>query len=96
VAQGRLDEALKAYRDNVGIAERLASADGSNTRWQRGLWVSYNKVGDVLVPTFATAIASSARPISSALGQCWNTDHLAEQKDHSRPPRTLIPVNPDM
>jgi tetratricopeptide (TPR) repeat protein len=49
VAQGKLDEALKAYRDGLAIRERLAAADRSNTLWQRDLSVSYNKVGDVLV-----------------------------------------------
>ena len=49
VAQGKLDEALKAYRDGLAIAERLAAADRSNTQWQRDLSVSYNKIGDVLV-----------------------------------------------
>ena len=49
VAQGKLDEALKAYRDGLAIGERLAAADRSNTQWQRDLSVSYDKVGDVLV-----------------------------------------------
>ena len=49
VAQGKLDEALKAYRDSLAIRERLAAADRSNTEWQRDLSVSYDKVGDVLV-----------------------------------------------
>ena len=49
VDQGKLDEALKAYRDSLAIAERLAAADRSNTQWQRDLSVSYNNVGDVLV-----------------------------------------------
>ena len=49
MAQGKLDEALKAYRDGLAIAERLAAADRSNTQWQRDLSVSYDKVGDVLV-----------------------------------------------
>jgi tetratricopeptide (TPR) repeat protein len=49
VAQGKLEEALKAYRDGLAIAERLAAFDRSNTRWQRDLSVWYNKVGDVLV-----------------------------------------------
>jgi putative tryptophan/tyrosine transport system substrate-binding protein len=49
VAQGKLDEALKAYRDSLAIAERLAAADRSNTQWQRDLLVAYSKVGDVLV-----------------------------------------------
>ena len=49
VAQGKLDEALKAYRDGLAIGERLAAADRSNSGWQRDLSVSYNKVGDVLV-----------------------------------------------
>jgi tetratricopeptide (TPR) repeat protein len=47
-AQGKLEEALKAYRDGLAIRERLA-ADRSNTVWQRNLSVSYNKVGEVLV-----------------------------------------------
>ena len=34
VAQGKLDEALKAYRDCLAIRERLAAVDRSNTDWQ--------------------------------------------------------------
>jgi tetratricopeptide (TPR) repeat protein len=49
VAQGKLDEALKTYRDSLAIRERLAAADRSNTEWQRGLSISYEKVGEVLV-----------------------------------------------
>jgi tetratricopeptide (TPR) repeat protein len=49
VAQGKLDEALKSYRDSLAIRERLAASDRSNTGWQRDLSVSNNKVGDVLV-----------------------------------------------
>jgi hypothetical protein len=49
VAQGKLDEALKAYRDGLAIAERLAAADRNNTEWQRDLSIAYEKVGDVLV-----------------------------------------------
>jgi tetratricopeptide (TPR) repeat protein len=48
-AQGKLDEALKAYRDSLAIRERLAAADPSNTEWQRDLSVSYDKIGNVLV-----------------------------------------------
>ena len=49
VAQGKLDEALKAYRDGLAITERLAAADRSNTLWQSDLSLSYHNVGDVLV-----------------------------------------------
>ena len=45
--QGRLGEALKAYRDSLGIAEKLAKQDPGNAGWQRDLSVSYKKVGDV-------------------------------------------------
>ncbi len=48
VAQGKLDEALKSYRDSLAIRERLVAADRSNTQWQRDLSVSYDKVGNVL------------------------------------------------
>ena len=47
-AQGKLDEALAAFRADLAISERLAAADPGNTRWQRDLAVSYNKIGDVL------------------------------------------------
>jgi tetratricopeptide (TPR) repeat protein len=49
VAQGKLYEALQAYRDSRAIAERLAASNRSNTEWQRDLSVSYTKLGDVLV-----------------------------------------------
>jgi tetratricopeptide (TPR) repeat protein len=49
VAQGKLDEALKAYRDGLAIRERLAATDRSNTQWQSDLAWSYLKVGDALV-----------------------------------------------
>jgi tetratricopeptide (TPR) repeat protein len=46
---GDLDEALKAYREDLAIMERLTAANGSNLLWQCDLYVSYNKIGDVLV-----------------------------------------------
>jgi hypothetical protein len=47
VAQGKLDEALKAYRDSLAIAERLAAADRSNSEWQRDLAISHSKLASV-------------------------------------------------
>src|SRR5206468_4323871 len=47
-AQGRLDDALGAYRAGLAIAERLAPADPSNAGWQRDLSVSQERLGDVL------------------------------------------------
>src|SRR5438552_15512067 len=49
MAQGKLDEAISAYRDGLAIRERLAAADANNSQRQRDLSVSYNKIGDVLV-----------------------------------------------
>ena len=40
VAQGNLPAALKSYRDDLAIAERLAKADPGNAGWQRDLSVS--------------------------------------------------------
>src|SRR5262249_1880542 len=48
MAQGKLDEALTAYRGSLAIGERLAKADPDNADWQRSLSVSYGRVGDVL------------------------------------------------
>ena len=49
VAQGKLPEALKAYRDDLAISDRLAKSDPGNAGWQRDLTVSYDRIGDVLV-----------------------------------------------
>jgi hypothetical protein len=40
-------DALKAYRDNLAITERLAAADRSNARWQSDLAYSYEKLSSV-------------------------------------------------
>ena len=49
VAQGKLQEALEAYQQDLAIVKRLAEQDKTNSDWQRDLSVSYDKVGDVLV-----------------------------------------------
>ena len=41
-AQGKLDEALKAYQASLPSG-RLAAADPGNTEWQRDLSVSYDR-----------------------------------------------------
>jgi tetratricopeptide (TPR) repeat protein len=45
--EGKLEPALKSYRDSLAIFEKLAKQDPSNAGWQRDFSVSYNKVGDV-------------------------------------------------
>ena len=45
--QGRLADALKAYRDSLEIRESLTKKDPDKTLWQSDLSVSYTKVGDV-------------------------------------------------
>jgi tetratricopeptide (TPR) repeat protein len=47
-AQGRLDDALKNYRDSLAIFQRMVVSDPSNTDWQSGLSLSYGTIGDVL------------------------------------------------
>lgn len=47
-AQGKLAEALAAYREMLAICERLAEAKPDYAGWQRDLSVSYGKIGDVL------------------------------------------------
>jgi tetratricopeptide (TPR) repeat protein len=42
-----LGEPLKSYRDGLTIRERLTEAAPTNTNWQRDLWTSYNKIGNV-------------------------------------------------
>lgn len=47
LAQGDLAGALKSYRDEVALQERLAKQDPSNAGWQRTLSVGYEKAGNV-------------------------------------------------
>lgn len=48
-AQGRLDEALAAYRESLAIARALAAKEPSNAQFKRDVSVNLNKIGDVLV-----------------------------------------------
>src|SRR5262245_18889862 len=52
VAQGTfksaLDDALESYQASLAIDRRLAQADRNDTRWQYGLLIAHEKIGDVL------------------------------------------------
>jgi tetratricopeptide (TPR) repeat protein len=45
--RGDLNGALKSYRDGLAIADRLSQSDPGNTKRQRDLSASYERVGDV-------------------------------------------------
>ena len=47
MAQGDLAGALKSYRDDLAIAERLAQSDPGNAGWQHDLAVRYAKLAEV-------------------------------------------------
>jgi hypothetical protein len=46
LAEGKLAEALQAYRDCLAIRERLAEANPVNAGWQYGLSVSHGKLAE--------------------------------------------------
>jgi tetratricopeptide (TPR) repeat protein len=76
VAQGKLDEALKSYRDSLAIAERLAASDRSNTAWQDDLQYSISIIGDlayrfVLARNFARALEACDLVIPLAPDKIW-------------------------
>jgi tetratricopeptide (TPR) repeat protein len=48
VRQGKLQEALDAYQQNLDIQQRLTDRDKTNAGWKRDLALSYENVGDVL------------------------------------------------
>ena len=50
MTQGKLEEALKAYREAVSIRERLVAGESGNKQWQR----------ELTVPILAKALALSA------------------------------------
>ena len=49
MAQGDLPEALKSFRDQLAIADRLARADPDNADWQRDRVGVVRPFGDVLI-----------------------------------------------
>ena len=76
VAQGKLDEALKSYRDNLAIAERVAASDRNNAQWQNDLQHSTDRIGSlaykfVLARNFARALEASDLVISLSPDQIW-------------------------
>ncbi|MBN9146622.1 MULTISPECIES: ATP-binding protein [unclassified Nitrobacter] len=73
VAQGKLPDALKSYRDGLAIRDRLAKADSANTERQRDLSLSHEKIGDVLAVqgklTEALESFRSQRAVTERLAQ---------------------------
>ena len=57
VAPGDLAGALKSYRDDLAIADRLATSDPGNAGWQRDLSVSYKPA------TTGITVARDTRPV---------------------------------
>jgi hypothetical protein len=48
VAQGKLQEALEAYQQDLTIAKALAEQDKTNSDWQRDLIISLCKVATTM------------------------------------------------
>jgi tetratricopeptide (TPR) repeat protein len=61
-----LDAAARGYAEALGIRKKLAAGDPSNTGWQRGLSVSYSKLGGVAVDQ--GRLDETARFYGEALG----------------------------
>jgi tetratricopeptide (TPR) repeat protein len=49
LARGSLPDALKSYRDDLAIADRLATADPGNAQWQYDLGISNERIGSALM-----------------------------------------------
>lgn len=71
MAKGDLAAARKSYQDVLGIMERVAQTDPSNTMWQHDLGIGHARVGDILLTQneLAGALKSyqAARAIMSRL-----------------------------
>src|ERR1700730_2316455 len=47
LAQSKLDDAYKAHREGLAIAEHLVASDRSDVKWASKLSLSHMKIGDV-------------------------------------------------
>src|SRR5262249_14565114 len=69
VDEGKLEEAVKSYRDSLAILEHLAASDRSNTGWQRDRSVSYERIGGVGKPGEALKSFREMLAITERLGR---------------------------
>jgi tetratricopeptide (TPR) repeat protein len=87
VVQGKLQDGLDLYQQDLAISKRLAEQDKSNADWQRNLSVSYEKVGDVLMaqgkPQDGLDVYQQSLKIRQTLGE-RDKSNLRSQLDLSR------------
>lgn len=69
-SQGNTQDAIKAYRDSLAIAERLSTADPGNAGWQRDLVINNERIGDIALRQGDMATARAA--FERALGNYSN------------------------
>jgi hypothetical protein len=97
VAQGNLPEALKTFRDGLGIRERLAQSDPSNARWQFDLVISHWKLaanGDDAARRFAFIVATLRKLKEenrlTPVQESWLPKAEAQLAKHANVPSTTI------
>ena len=83
--QGKLDDALKAYRNSLAIAQHLATVD-NNTQRQRDLSASYVKVGNGLLAKGKFSEAFNAYSQSLTIAQRL----VAADRNNTQHQRDLI------
>jgi tetratricopeptide (TPR) repeat protein len=86
-AQGKLPEALAAFRESMDIMQRLAKSHPENTDWQRDLNVGHSSVGSImeaqgLLPEAFKAY-SDARDVADRLAR-KDPDNTLWQRDLAR------------
>ncbi|HET9572142.1 MAG TPA: hypothetical protein VFP29_00265 [Methyloceanibacter sp.] len=74
--EGKLDAALKAYRDSLFVAQGLTKAHPGEEEWQRALEYSIGQIGMlayrfVLAHDFAKALEVADQAIALAPDQIW-------------------------
>jgi tetratricopeptide (TPR) repeat protein len=86
VQQGDLPHALQSYKAMLGINERLAKAEPSNSSWQFGLSASQGKIGSVLWASGdrAGALANYHKALAAAEMQAAIVE-AKEVKDAGKP-----------
>jgi tetratricopeptide (TPR) repeat protein len=83
-AQGRLDEALAAFREAFAIDQHLAATDPSNAAWQRELAVAHYKLGQAYKgmgneenaqSSYRSAVEAMSRAVAMSPGTVgWKQD----------------------
>jgi hypothetical protein len=92
VAQGKLDDAARAYGDGLAIRKQLTAGDPNNTQWQRDLSVSHWELADL--PEWQNKTDAAHGYSKQALDVLSGIEERGLHLSPEDSPHTVAPLHP--